>query len=162
MMEKVFMCASIITAIILCFVGIVKLFFKTFKEKHPKTYRAVFCIMSLALAVGGPIIAQLFILNGTLATLEFVVLLVSTIAGVFGLYTSYEGLGLKTLVQKIVSKSAELMNSYSDSKLAKMVGKVGIDKLNEIDKQMKEKEALAEKEKQEKLAHAQASAEQPK
>jgi hypothetical protein len=161
-MEKVFMCASIITAIILCFVGIVKLPFKTFKEKHPKCYRAFFCALSLVLAVAGPIVAQLFILNGSLACLDFAVLVITTVAGVFGLYTSYEGLGLKTLVQKIVSKFAELMNSYSDSKLAKMVGKVGIDKLNEIDKQMKEKEALAEKEKQEKLAQAQASAEQPK
>lgn len=155
-MKEVFMCASIITAIILCVVGIIKLPFKKFKEKHPKWYRAVFCTLSLVLAVAGPVVSQLFILNGSLKSTEFVVLVVTTIAGVFGLYTSYEGLGLKTLVQKIVSKVAELFTTFSDSKLEKVVGKEGIDKLIEIDKQLKEKQALAEKEKQEKLAQAEA------
>lgn len=155
-MKEVFMCASIITAIILCVVGIAKLPFKKFKEKHPKWYRAVFCTLSLVLAVAGPVVSQLFILNGSLKSTEFVVLVVTTIAGVFGLYTSYEGLGLKTLVQKVVSKVAELLTTFSDSKLEKVVGKEGIDKLIEIDKQLKEKQALAEKEKQEKLAQAEA------
>ena len=155
-MKEVFMCASIITAIILCVVGIAKLPFKKFKENHKVAYRAIFYLLSLVLAVAGPIVSQLFILNGSLKSTEFVVLLVTTIAGVFGLYTGYEGTALKVLVQKIVSKVAELFNTFSDSKLAKVVGKVGIDKLNEIDKQLKEKEALAEKEKQEKLAQAEA------
>jgi uncharacterized membrane protein len=139
-MKEVFMCASIITAIILCFVGIIKLPFKTFKEKHPKWYRAVFCIMSLGLSVAGPIISQLFILNGTLASTEFVVLLLTTIAGVFGLYTSYEGLGFKQLVKVLVSKVAELFDKFDESKLKKMIGKVGIDKINEVAEKMKVEE----------------------
>lgn len=157
-MKEAFMCASIITAIILCVVGIVKLPFKRFKENHPKWYRAVFCLLSLILAVSCPIVAQLFILNGSLKSTEFAVLVITTIAGVFGLYTSYEGLGFKTLVKKIVGKFAELFNNFSDSKLAKIVGKVGIDKLNEIDRQIKEKEIIAEKEKQDKLAQAEEQA----
>lgn len=140
-MKEVIMCASIITAIILCFVGILKLPFKKFKEKHPIWFRAVFCSISLILAIGGPIISQLYILNGELYSMEFLVLILSTIAGVFGLYTSYEGLGLKTLVKTIIGKTSELLNNYSDSKLAKMVGKVGIDKLNEIALKLKEEEA---------------------
>lgn len=149
-MEKVFMCASIITAIILCFVGIVKLPFKTFKEKHPKWYRAVFCLLSLALAVVAPIISELYILNGQLASLEFAVLTLTTVAGVFGLYTSYEGLGLKQLVKIIVEKITQLFNSYSDSKLAKVVGTVGIEKLNEINEKLQaEKLAKEQSEKQE-------------
>lgn len=143
-MKEVFMCASIITAIILCFVGIIKLPFKTFKEKHPKWYRAVFCIMSLVLSVAGPIVSQLYILNGTLASMEFVVLLLTTIAGVFGLYTSYEGLGLKQLVKTIVSKVAELFDKFDDAKLKKIVGKVGVEKLNEIAEQLKQERVEAQ------------------
>lgn len=156
-MEKVFMCASIITAIILCFVGIVKLPFKTFKEKHPKWYRAVFCLLSLALAVVAPIISELYILNGQLASLEFAVLTLTTVAGVFGLYTSYEGLGLKQLVKIIVEKITQLFNSYSDSKLAKVVGTVGIEKLNEINEKLQaEKLAKKQSEKQEEQTSEQA------
>lgn len=156
-MEKVFMCASIITAIILCFVGIVKLPFKTFKEKHPKWYRAVFCLLSLALAVVAPIISELYILNGQLASLEFAVLTLTTVAGVFGLYTSYEGLGLKQLVKIIVEKITQLFNSYSDSKLAKVVGTVGIEKLNEINEKLQaEKLAKEQSEKQEEQTSEQA------
>lgn len=156
-MEKVFMCASIITAIILCFVGIIKLPFKTFKEKHPKWYRAVFCLLSLALAVVAPIISELYILNGQLASLEFAVLTLTTVAGVFGLYTSYEGLGLKQLVKIIVEKITQLFNSYSDSKLAKVVGTVGIEKLNEINEKLQaEKLAKEQSEKQEEQTSEQA------
>lgn len=148
-MEKVFMCASIITAIILCFIGIIKLPFKTFKEKHPKWYRAVFCLLSLVLAVVAPIISELYILNGQLASLEFAVLTLTTVAGVFGLYTSYEGLGLKQLVKIIIEKITQLFNSYSDSKLAKVVGTVGIEKLNEINEKLQaEKLAKEQSEKQ--------------
>ena len=156
-MEKVFMCASIITAIILCFVGIIKLPFKTFKEKHPKWYRAVFCLLSLALAIVAPIISELYILNGQLASLEFAVLTLTTVAGVFGLYTSYEGLGLKQLVKIIVEKITQLFNSYSDSKLAKVVGTVGIEKLNEINEKLQaEKLAEEQSEKQEEQTSEQA------
>lgn len=145
-MKEVFMSASIIAAIILCFVGILKLPFKSFKEKHPKWYRAVFCIISLVLSVGLPIICQLYVLNGALYSLDFLILTITTIAGVFGLYTSYEGLGLKQLVKIIVSKVAELLNKHSDSKLAKIVKKEGIEKLTEISNK------LAEEEKQKELA----------
>lgn len=154
-MEQVFMCASIIVAIILCIVGIVKLPFKTFKEKHPSWYKATFCLLSIILAVVSTIIAELYILNGSLASLDFAVLIITTIAGVFGLYTSYEGLGLKQLVKIIVEKITQLFNTYSDNKLAKIVGTVGIEKLTEINtklqeeqKQKEEQSVIAENNKQ--------------
>lgn len=131
-MKEAIMCASIMAAIILCFVGIIKLPFKTFKEKHPKWYKAVFCGASLLLAIGLPFIAEVYILNGSIQSAEFLVLIFTTIAGVFGLYTSYEGLGLKQLVKIIIDKCVQLFNNYSESKLAKIVGNVGIEKLNEI------------------------------
>lgn len=143
-MKEAIMCASIMVAIILCFVGIIKLPFKTFKEKYPKWYKAVFCGVSLTLAVGLPFIAQVYILNGSIQSAEFLVLIFTTIAGVFGLYTSYEGLGLKELVKIIVEKIAQLFNNYSDSKLAKIVGNVGIEKLNEINNKLQEEKKKAE------------------
>ena len=146
-MKEVIMCGTIIATIILCFVGIIKLFFKNFKEKHPKGFRVTFYLMSLILSIALPIVAQLFILCESLQSINFAILTLTTFAGVFGLYSSYEGTRLKDLVQTIVSKIATLLNKYSDSKLAKVVGKVGIDKLNEIDKQLKEKKAKEEQEK---------------
>lgn len=144
-MKEAIMCASIMAAIILCFVGIVKLPFKTFKEKYPKWYKAVFCVVSLLLAVGLPFIAEVYILNGSIYSAEFLVLIFTTIAGVFGLYTSYEGLGLKQLVKIIIEKITQLFNNYSDSKLAKIVGNVGIEKLNEINSKLQaEKEQKTE------------------
>ena len=144
-MKEAIMCASIMAAIILCFVGIVKLPFKTFKEKHPKWYKAVFCVVSLLLAIGLPFITEVYILNGSIQSAEFLVLIFTTIAGVFGLYTSYEGLGLKQLVKIIIEKITQLFNNYNDSKLAKIVGNVGIEKLNEINSKLQaEKEQKTE------------------
>lgn len=143
-MKEAIMCASIMAAIILCFVGIIKLPFKAFKEKYPKWYKAVFCVVSLLLAIGLPFIAEVYILNGSIQSAEFLVLIFTTIAGVFGLYTSYEGLGLKQLVKIIVNKCAQLFNNYSESKLAKIVGNVGIEKLNEINEKLQAEKNNAE------------------
>ena len=118
-MGDVIMSASIIATIILCFVGIVKLPFKKFKEKHPTAYKVVFYSLSLILAIGVPIICGLFMIDLSLKSLEFYVLIITTIAGVFGLYSTYEGTGLKTLVATIVEKIKALCNKYSDSKLIK-------------------------------------------
>lgn len=156
-MGKEIMCASIITAIILCIVGIIKVLppCLSFKEKHPKWYKGIFYSMSLILAAVFPILSELYILNGSLASVNFIVLIFTTIAGVFGLYTSYEGLGLKELVKKLVSKVSELLNTYSDSKLAKVVGKVGIEKLTEIDAKLKAEAEAKKIEEEKKLAETQ-------
>lgn len=142
-MGKEIMCASIITAIILCIVGIIKVLppCLSFKEKHPKWYKGIFYGVSLILAVAFPILGELYILNGSLASVNFIVLIFTTIAGVFGLYTSYEGLGLKELAKKLVEKIAELLNNFKESKAAKLVKEMGLDKLSEIDTKNKEKEA---------------------
>lgn len=145
-MKEIFMSASAIASIILCFIGIIKMPFKNnLKVKHPTLYRFIFCFLSLALAVVLPIIAELYILNGVLASLDFVILLVATLAGVFGSYGMYEGLGIKKLFATMFSKIKELCNNYSDNKLEKVIGKVGIEKLNELSKLMEEKKVEAEK-----------------
>lgn len=142
-MEKEIMCASILTAIILCIVGIIKIlpFCLSFKEKHPKWYKGIFYGISLVLAISFPIISQLFILHGTLASINFFVLTITTVAGVFGLYSTYEGTPLKELANKLVAKIGELLKTFGDNKLAKTVAKVGLDKLTIIDAQNKENEA---------------------
>ena len=156
-MGKEIMCASIITAIILCIVGIIKVLppCLSFKEKHPKWYKGIFYSMSLMLAVVFPILSELYILNGTLASKNFFILIITTVAGVFGLYSTYEGIPLKELVKKLVSKVSKLLNTYSDSKLAKVVGKVGIEKLTEIDAKLKAEAEAKKIEEEKKLAETQ-------
>ena len=120
-MGDVIMSGSIIATIILCFVGIIKLPFKKFKEQHPTAYKIVFYALSLILAIGVPILCGLYMIDLTFKSLEFYVLIITTIAGVFGLYGTYEGAGLKKLVQTIVAKIKALCNKYSDSKLSKTI-----------------------------------------
>lgn len=142
-MEKEIMCASILTAIILCIVGIIKIlpFCLSFKEKHPKWYKGIFYGISLILAVILPIISELYILKGTLASMNFFVLAITTVAGVFGLYGTYEGTSLKELINKLIAKVGELFKTFGNKKLARTVAKVGLDKLTIIDAQNKENEA---------------------
>lgn len=143
-MGDVIMSASIIATIILCFVGIVKLPFKKFKDKHPTAYKVVFYSLSLILAIVLPILCGLYMIDLTLKSLEFYVLIITTVAAVFGLYSTYEGTGLKTLVATIVEKIKALCNKYSDSKLTKIIQNVGIDKLNELAQTLNAKETSAE------------------
>lgn len=153
-MGKEIMCASIMTAIILCIVGIIKILppCLSFKEKHPKWYKGIFYSLSLIFAIAFPVISELYILNGSLTSVEFLVLIITTVAGVFGLYTSYEGLGLKELAKKLVEKFGELINKFQDSKLSKVVKKIGVDKILEIDAQNKQKEIEAQSKLEEKKA----------
>lgn len=150
-MENALVGASSITAIVLAFIGILKLPFKTFKEKHPKAYKVVFTLVSLVLSLGLPVIAELYIIGGSLASEEFVVLLATTVGGVFSLYNGvYEGLGLKDLAKVIATGFGTLFTKFQDSKLEKTVKKVGLEKLTEISKKIaaeEEAKKVAEKEK---------------
>lgn len=125
-MEAIFMNAGIITAIVLSVVGIIKLPFNKFKAKHPKWYRAIFTLLSIVLTLGACIVNQLFILEAKF-NIDFVILLVTAYAGVFGLYHSYEGLGLKTLVQNLVNGIKNIKKNAPESKLSKYIDKVGIE-----------------------------------
>lgn len=125
-LEYIIMDAGILAAIILCIVGIIKLPFKTFKTNHPLAYKITFCAISLILIVGASIVCELFIIGGTLISVEYAVLLLTTVAGVFGLYGSYEGLGLKELVKKLVAQINALFDRHAGSKLEKVIEKYGI------------------------------------
>lgn len=122
------MSAGIMTAIILSVVGIIKLPFNGFKTKHPKAYKAVFTLLSIVLTFGVCLVNQAFVLESTkLFDINFVIMLLSTYAGVFGLYLSYEGLGAKELVKKLINAIKNIKASAPESKLSKYIDKVGID-----------------------------------
>lgn len=128
-MEKLFMSAGIVTAIVLCIVGIVKLPFKGFKEKHCNWYKAMFTILSLVLAIGLSILNQQFILKGNILSVNFIILLSSVLAGVFCGYGGiYEGLGVKELVKNIVNNIKQAREIAEDEKV-----KEYLDKVNKID-----------------------------
>lgn len=127
-MEAILMSAGIMTTIILGVVGLVKLPFKKFKLKYPNGYKATFTGLSIILTIGGCLINQAFVLNSEkLFNTDFAVMLLSTFAGVFGLYHSYEGLGGKALLNKIATAIKNLKLAAPQSKLSKYIDKVGID-----------------------------------
>lgn len=127
-MEATFMTAGILTAIILCFVGLIKLPFNGFKTKHPKGYKATFTAISIVLSVGACILNQVFIVKGSIASVDFAVLLTSTFAGVFGLYNAYEGLGAKELVKKLSEAIKNIKKTAPDNKFLKALDKIDINK----------------------------------
>ena len=127
-MEAILMSAGIMTAIILSVVGLVKLPFNKFKEKYPKAYKATFTVLSIVLTFGVCLINQAFVLNSAkLFDMGFVIMLLSTYAGVFGLYLSYEGLGAKELVKRLLNAIKNLRTAAPESKLSKYIDKCGID-----------------------------------
>lgn len=127
-MEKLFMSAGIVVAIVLCLVGIAKLPFKAMKAKHPKSYRAIFTGMSFIFAIGLCVLDELYVLSGKLLSVDFIVLLVTVLAGVFCGYGGvYEGLGLKDLMKKLgenIKKAKELSTDKKICKLDKKVQKI--------------------------------------
>lgn len=124
-MEKLFMSAGIMVAIILCIVGIIKLPFDKFKEKHPKWYKATFTALSFVLSVGFAIIDELFILEGEILSLDFAILVSVVLAGVFSGYSGiYEGLGLKELIKKLVENLKNARDLTKNKKVEKYLSKI--------------------------------------
>lgn len=130
-MEAILVSATIMTTIILSFIGLIKLPFKSFKEKHPKWYRAIFTILSLLLPFGLCLINQEFILAQPLFDFNFFVMLFATYVGVFITYNGvYEGLGVKDLFKKLFSAiGTAIKSAVPDSKVNKLVKKYGLDKI---------------------------------
>lgn len=111
-MEKIFMSAGVIAAIVLCLVGVIKSPFDKFKKSKPKLYKAVFTILSIVLSVVVTVIEQLYISFDKILSINFAVKITFVIAGVFCGYGGiYEGLGLKDLFShliKNINKAIEL------------------------------------------------------
>lgn len=124
-MEKMFMSAGLVTAIVLCLVGIIKLPFDRFKEKHSNGYKAVFTCLTFAFAVGLSVLDELYILCGSLLSADFIILVCVVLSGVFGSYNGiYEGLGLKELVKKICENIKKAKELSKDKKAVKYLEKI--------------------------------------
>lgn len=124
-MEKLFMSAGIITVIVLCFVGIIKLPFNSFKSKYPNLYKAIFTILSFILAIVLSVLDELYILCGEIISIDFLILLCAVFAGIFGGYGGiYEGLGVKKLVKKIIENAKKAIAISNNEKVVKYLNKI--------------------------------------
>lgn len=136
---RIFMSAGVMVTIILTVIGLLKLPFKKFKEKHPKGYRAVFTIATIVLSIGLCVIDQLFIEQGEIVSFNFATLLSATLAGVFGAYNGiYEGLSVKELVKKLAASLKKWLATAKQKNAQKKflailtsVG-VGVEKVQEL------------------------------
>ena len=130
-MEKLFMSAGVVVAIVLCVIGIIKLPFDKFKRKHPNWFKAIFTLLSIIVSGGLCVLDELYILNGKLLSIDFVILVCVVFAGVFGGYSGvYEGLGLKELMKKLtenVKKARELAENKKAQKYLDKYIKTGED-----------------------------------
>lgn len=129
-MEILFMSAGIVVAIVLAVVGIVKLPFGAFKEKHPNWYKAIFTVVSFILAVGLSVLNQIYILGGSLLSLDFAILICAVFGGVFGSYNAYEGLGLKALVKKIAESIKQAKSIAHDKKVTDFLNKIDFENID--------------------------------
>lgn len=127
MFKEVIMNATWLASAILVLVGIIKTPFKGFKERKPKLYRATFFILSLILVIAGSIFVDLYIFEEALMSWTFAILLISTGFGVFAGYATYENIGIKAGLHKLV----EVFKKWADSdkKVAKYISKVGMDRI---------------------------------
>ena len=149
-MENLFMSASVVITIVICLVGIIKSFFVKFKEKYPKWYKATFTILAFILSIVLSIINELYVLQGTLLSIDFAILICVVLAGVFGSYGGiYEGLGLKNLAKKIIENIKLTRNLTKNEKVIKYLNKIE-DVENAIKILEDRKKAEAEKIEQEK------------
>lgn len=124
-MEKLFMSAGIVATIVLCVIGIIKIPFKNFKSKHPQGYKAVFTSLTFVLAIGLAILDEIYILEGALLSLDFVILIVTILAGVFSTYNGvYEGLGLKALMKTITENTKKAQSLAKDKKVINFLNKI--------------------------------------
>lgn len=124
-MEKLFMSAGVVIAIVLCIVGLIKLPFNGFKKNHSKWYKALFTLLSFVLAIVLSILDEIYILCGELLSIDFAILISVVIAGVFSGYSGiYEGLGLKELVKKLIENMKKARDMSKDKKVVDFLNNI--------------------------------------
>lgn len=140
-MEKLYMSAGVVVAIVLCIVGIIKLPFKSFKVNHPIGYKSVFTTCSFILSICLSILDELYILCGNIISIDFIILLSTVLAGVFAGYGGiYEGLGLKDLMKKLNENIRKAKEIAQDKKAVELLNKIDIDKALSIIEERKKAE----------------------
>lgn len=124
-MEKLIMSSSVMVAIILCLIGIIKTPFKNFKKNHAKIYKAIFTTIGFLLSVAFAILNEKFVLKGAIISSEFVIIVFAILSGVFGGYNGiYEGLGVKELTRKIVDNLKKIKSISTDKKIIKYLNNI--------------------------------------
>lgn len=124
-MEKLFMSAGVVTAIVLCLIGIIKLPFDKFKQNHSNGYKALFTCLTFVVAVGLSVLDELYILCGDIISVDFAILVCVVLTGVFGGYNGvYEGLGLKELVKKLIENIKQARDMAQSKKAVEYLNKI--------------------------------------
>lgn len=122
-MEKILMSAGSIAGIVLVLVALIKTPIMRYKEK--KWYKPVLTLITFAVIFGCCVLCELFILELPLFCLDFLWLVLGTIAGVMFSYNGvYEGFGLKDAKNKLFAHIKELKQLSPEAKAVKEVDKI--------------------------------------
>lgn len=117
--------ASLLAGIVLCLVGLIKLPLTKFKGQ--KFYKAGLTLLTIAVVIIACVLCELFIFNGSVWSIEMLMLTFITFGEVMLSYNGiYEGLGLKGIAKELFTKFEALLAKQPESKLAKSAEKYGL------------------------------------
>lgn len=123
---------TLISSVVLVIVGLFKLPFAQLKEKLKKWYTRVLAIFSFACTIAATVLFQLFVFNASVISWEFVILLSTTIGIVKLAYEAYEITALKEGIHSLFAKFSAIIAKNKESKLAKIITKAGLDKVQTV------------------------------
>lgn len=122
-MEKILMSAGSIAGIVLVLVGLIKTPIIRYKDK--KWYKCILTLITFTIIFACDTLCGLLFLELPIFSLDFLVLVLGTIAGVMFSYNGvYEGLGLKDAKNKLFQHIKELKQLSPEAKAVKSVEKV--------------------------------------
>lgn len=136
--------ASLLAGIVLCLVGLIKLPLTKFKGQ--KFYKAGLTLLTIAVVIVACVLCELFIFNGSVWSVEMLMLTLITFGEVMLSYNGiYEGLGVKQIAKNLFEKVCALIAKTPENKLTKIANKYGIDEaikhLTEVAEKKKAEEA---------------------
>lgn len=138
--------ASLLAGIVLCLVGLIKLPLTKFKGQ--KFYKAGLTLLTFAVVIVACVLCELFILNGSVWSVEMLMLTLITFGEVMLSYNGiYEGLGLKGIAKELFVKLQKLVAKHPESKLTKTAEKYGLDEAVKYLADLAEKKKAEEAEK---------------
>ena len=132
------MYASLLTAVVLCLVGLIKLPLIRFKGRP--FYKTGLTLLTIVLTLGACVLCQLYVIEEELISVGMLYLVLMTFGEVALSYNYiYEGCHIKTLFKNLFINLGNVLAKRPESKLVKSAEKYG---LNEAIKHLSE---LAEK-----------------
>lgn len=110
------MYSSILSSIILVFVGLVKLPLVKFKQK--KWYKVTLTLFTMALVIGACLVCQKYIICANIISMDMLYLLFITFGETMVSYNGvYEGLGVKKGFNLLFKKIGELIKKAPEDKV---------------------------------------------